>query len=426
MNTVEICKGVKLCTLKTDNFKTAQASINIAMPLGDGKNAARALLIYLISKTNREYPTIREMGMKLDMLYGASIYPSVIKSGENQIIRLSLECIDDRFALTGESIIFRSLSLMLDMLFKPSLEGKGFTQEDMKREKRLMIERIKSINDDKIAYAANRLIEEMCESEAYSISKYGTPEQVEKLTGQEVFASLMDVLLHAPIQINVIGNFDEEKIALLIKDRFSSCERKKITVLHTEFQSIAYDEKIIREKQSVNQCKLVIGMRAGMTYDRDNYPALKLMTDIFGSGTYSKLFMNVREKKSLCYYCSARLDSGKGLITIQSGVEKDKIDEAIEAIKKEFEDMRQGNFDEDVIKAGKMSLSDGLHSVLDTPEGIDMWYGVQQTASTVYSPDELADMINAVTKEEIMTAAMFASFDTIYVLESGEEEENAD
>ncbi len=418
MKTEKLCKGVTLCTCKTESFKTARASINIAMPLDDGKNAARALLIYLISKTNREFPTVKEMTSRLSMLYGAAIAPSVIKSGESQVIRLSAECIDDKFALNGESIISDTLTLMLDMLFSPNTDGLSFKENDVKREKRLMLERIKSMNDDKIVYSANRLIEEMCKDEAYSIRKLGTEDEINALTGEDISKALIDVLLHAPIQINVVGNFDEEKIKALISERFTSLERGDITELRTQFLSQAYDEREIRETQDVNQCKLVIGMRAGMTYDRDNYAALKVMTDIFGSGTYSKLFTNVREKQSLCYYCSAKLDAGKGIILIQSGVEKENINKAIKAIKHEFEDMILGNFDDEIINSSKLSICDGLSGVLDTPADIDAWYAVQQTASYVFSPDELSEMIRQVTKEEIMTAAAFASFDTVYILES--------
>lgn len=418
MKTEKLCKGVALCTCKTEDFKTARASINIAMPLDDGNNAARALLIYLISKTNREFPTVKEMTSRLSMLYGADIAPSVLKSGESQVVRLVVECIDDKFALNGESIISDTLTLMLDMLFSPNTDGLSFKENDVKREKRLMLERIKSMNDDKIAYSANRLIEEMCKDEAYSIRKFGTEDEINALTGEDISKVLIDVLLHAPIQINVVGNFDEEKIKALISERFASLERGDITELRTQFLSQAYDEREIRETQDVNQCKLVIGMRAGMTYDRDNYAALKVMTDIFGSGTYSKLFTNVREKQSLCYYCSAKLDAGKGIILIQSGVEKENIDKAIKAIKHEFEDMISGNFDDEIINSSKLSICDGLSGVLDTPADIDAWYAVQQTASYVFSPDELSEMIRRVTKEEIMTAAAFASFDTVYILES--------
>lgn len=418
IKSIKIAKGVSLKLFQTKSFKTAQASISMAMPLNDGKNAARALLIYLLARTNRDYPTIKEMGTRLNMLYGSSISPSVIKSGETQIIRLSLECIDDKFALGNGSIIYDSLSLMLDMLFKPNLDGKKFRDEDVKREKRLMVQRILSLNDDKIAYAANRLIEEMCKDEVYSVKKYGTVEEVEALTGEDIFSAFMQVLLEAPIQINVVGNFDEEKITELIKERFAVAERNNVAELHTEFLSEAYEERTVREAQELNQCKLVMGFRAGMTYDLDNYPAVKLMTDILGGGTYSKLFMNVREKLSLCYYCSCFLDRNKGIILVQSGVEKNRIDQTVKAIRNELEQIVLGNFDDEVIRSAKLSLSDSLDGVFDSPEGIDGWYSSQQTSSTVKTPSQVKEEINAVTKEEIMTAASFVTLDTIYILEN--------
>lgn len=418
MNTVNICKGVKLCTCKAENFKTASASINIAMPLSGGKNAARAVLANLLIKSNRDYPTLKEMGTALNMLYGASSGAAVIKSGENQRLRISMECIDDRFALGGESIIEDSLGLLLDLLFKPNADNGTFPKEDVEREKRLVIEYLKGLNDDKISYSANRMIEEMCRDEAFSLKKYGTVEEVEKLTGRDVFEAFTDIFLHAPIQINVVGNIDERKVEELVRKRFEKIERGEIAELHTEFLSQAYDEKEIRETQDIKQCKLVIGMRAGMTYDRDNYAAIKVMNDMFGAGVYSKLFLNVREKQSLCYYCSSSFDAGKGLIIIQSGVEKKNIEKAVKSIKHEFDDMRKGNFDDETIEASKLSLIDGLNSVYDNPADINSWYSSQQTASTVYSPEEVIEQIKAVTREEIMTAAMFASFDTIFVLEN--------
>lgn len=418
MKTVTVAKGINLCTCRVSGFKTANVAISFAMPLSDGKNAARAVLINLLAKTNRDYPTMKEMGTKLSMLYGASLGAGIIKSGESQKIRLSMECIDDGFALSGESIILEALSLMLDLIFRPDAENGSFPEKNVEREKRLLIEHIKSLDDDKISYAARKMIEEMCRDEDFSISKYGTAEEIEKLTGKDVFAAFTDILLHAPVQIDVVGDIDECKVEELVRERFSKIQREKVTELHTEFLSEAYDEKEIRETQEINQCKLVIGMRAGMTYDRDNYAAIKVMNDIFGAGVYSKLFLNVREKQSLCYYCSSSLDAGKGLIIVQSGVEKANIGKAIESIKHEFRDMQLGNFDDETIEASKLSLIDGLSSVGDTPADIMQWYSSQMTASTVTSPDELIEQIKAVTKEEIMTAAMFVTTDTIFVLEN--------
>ena len=414
----KIGKGIDLFTYKSEGFKTACASISFAMPLSDGKNAARAVLASLLAKTNRDYPTVKEMSKALGMLYGAGTGASVIKSGESQIIRFSVQCIDDRFALSGESIVLSSIELLINLIFRPDADKGSFPEKNVEREKRLLVEKIRSLEDDKIYYSADRMISEMCADEYFSVSKYGTVEEIEGLTGRDVFSAFTDMLLHAPVQIHVSGDFDEEEVKKLVSDSFGKIERSEIKELHTEFISEAYEEKIIRETQPINQCKLVIGMRAGMTYDMDNYPAIKLMNDIFGGGVYSKLFRNVREKQSLCYYCSSRLDKGKGLIIIQSGVEKENLQFAIDSIKKEFDDIRNGNFDDEVIESSKLSLRDSIMAAYDTPDDIMGWYSSQMAASAVISPEEFIEAIEAVTREEIMTAAMFASFDTIFVLEN--------
>lgn len=419
MKREEVINGVELLMCKTDKFTTAHASINIAMPLDDGNAAARALMIYLISKSNRQYPTIRDMNLKLGMLYGTAIGATVTKSGESQVLTLRLSCIDDKFAFEKESIITQTMQVMLDMLFCPNTENGRFKDEDIEREKKQMLARIKRLDDDKISYAANRLVEEMCRDEIYSLKKYGTPEEINALTSEDISKALVDVLLRAPIQINAVGGFDENELRSLVFRRFKSVERGNVAKLRTQFLSEAYDEREIREFQdNINQCKLVIGMRAGMTYDRDNYAAIKVMTDIFGAGTYSKLFRNVREKESLCYYCSAKLDSYKGIILIQCGVEKENVEKAVSAIKREFRAMVDGDFDEETVNASKMSICDSLASSFDTPADIDIWYSSQFTASCVLTPGELSKQIKQVTKEEIMTAAAFASFDTVYILEN--------
>ncbi|MBQ7118188.1 MAG: insulinase family protein, partial [Clostridia bacterium] len=176
-------------------------------------------------------------------------------------------------------------------------------------------------------------------------------------------------------------------------------------------------------KQKVKQGKLVIGMRAGMTYDYDNYAAIKVMCAIFGSGTFSKLFMNVREKMSLCYYCSARLINNKGLIVVESGVETENALKALSAIRNELDEVRKGNFTDEVIENAKKSITDTLSSVDDSIMTIDHWMTSQCTSSPFRAPESFIDEINAVSREEIILAASMVTEDTVFILESEKEEE---
>lgn len=424
MEIKKISAGVKLCTHKTTQFKTSAVSLNIITPLEE-KTSEKALLIHLLSRTNKLYPSITDMNRKLASLYGAVLQPSAIKLGEAQILTMHLVTIDDRFALENEKILEKGIELLLSCLFMPDITPEGFSQENLAREKRLLCEKIDSENDDKIAYASKRMIEEMCCDEAYSISPLGTKDSIEKVSGRDVFEVWKKLLLSCPVQINVTGNFDEEGLNAIIKSYFDRLERKESDIIypHTEFITESYGSKIITQKQKVQQGKLVIGYRAGMTYDMDNFAAIKVMNAIFGSGTFSKLFMNVREKMSLCYYCSSRLTNSKGIIYVQSGVETENAQKALEAIRSELDDVRAGKFADETIEAAKLSLKEDYLGVTDSVLSIDAWFTSQCLSGEFMNPEQYIAMISDVSREEIIVAANMISEDTVYILESEKEAE---
>lgn len=424
MEIKKISAGVKLCTHKTSQFKTSAVSLNIITPLEEN-TSEKALLIHLLARTNKLYPTLALMNRELASLYGAVIYPNAIKLGEAQVLTLYLLSIDDRFALENESILKKSIELLMSCLFMPDITPDGFKEENLAREKRLLCEKIDSENDDKIHYAAKRMTEEMCCDEAYSISPLGTKKEIEKVTGKDVFEIWKKLLLSCPIQINVTGSFDEDEITNIIKPYFDRLERndKDIAYPHTEFITESYDSKTITEKQKVQQGKLVIGYRAGMTYDMDNFAAIKVMNAIFGSGTFSKLFMNVREKMSLCYYCSSRLTNSKGIITVQSGVETENAEKALEAIRNELDSVRRGDFTDETIEAAKLSLKEDYLGVTDSVLSIDAWFTSKCLSGEFMTPEQYIDMIELVSREEIIVAANMITEDTVYILESEKEAE---
>ena len=423
MNIKQLCSGVKLCCHKTTQFKTSVVSLNIITPL-DSKASHKALLVHLLARTNRDNPTLKAMNRKLASLYGAVITPGISQVGESQILSLTLVCIDERFALDKEAVLSEGIGLLLDCLFTPDITPAGFKEENIQREKRLLCEKIDSLNDDKIRYAYRRMISEMCCDESYGISELGEKDEINSLTGKDVFDVWKQLLLFSEIQINITGNFNEALIEDAILPRFEALERKSadITGVHTEFITESYSTKTVTEKQKVQQGKLVIGFRAGMTYDMDNFAAIKVMTAIFGSGTFSKLFMNVREKLSLCYYCSARFVNSKGIIAVQSGVETENIEKALEAIRHELDEVRTGNFTDEDIIAAKLSLKDTYKSVSDSVMTIDSWFTSQCMSGEFLTPENYIEMIENVSREEIIVAANMVTEDTVFILESEKEE----
>ena len=419
-----IADRVRLVSEQTDRFKTGRISVSMALPMDD-KMAANSLLIFLLKRSCREYPDFSLLNGKLDELYGASLSASVMKSGEAQVINLSLTFLDDRFALTDESIAEQCAKLLASMIFSPDCKDGSFGEENLAAEKRLLIQRIEEELNDKRTYAYNRCISYMCADEAYGKDKYGTVEEIENVKMADVYSAWKTVLSSAIFQITVVGSSNADDVAEIFADEFGKISRNPVKP-ETVFLKEGGDLNRYEEKFPVNQGKLVIGLRAGTSNSRDNLAAVTVMNDIFGMGTYSKLFMNVREKLSLAYYCWSRFVASKGLVLIEGGIDTDKEEEASTEILAQLSDLKDGKTDPEVLDSSKRSLKE--RNTFTTPEGICAWYASQVLEDEILTPESFNGEIEKVTMEQVCEAAKKLSVDTVFMLsaESAEGEENAD
>ena len=421
MELKKITKGTFFAYHTADRFKTTALSLSLLAPL-DENTTCRALLLQLLARTTKKLPTTLDMNRRLASLYGATITPVIRKQGEIQVLSLVLTCVDDRFALDSESICNACVELLCDCLLLPDLAPDGFQPENVEREKQLLRQQLDSEKDDKRHYALQRMTEEMCKDEPYRRNPRGSKEELDAIDGKQLFACWKDLMLHAQVLVSFVGSTKPEVLLETLKTRLGAVEKTDLPELRTEYLTESYDTHTVTETQDVNQGKLVIGYRAGMTYEMDNYAAIRLMTAIFGGGTFSKLFMNVREKMSLCYYCSARLLRNKGLIVVESGVETENAEKALEAIRHELDEVRAGNFTDETLAQAKRALSDGLYSVTDSNMSTLSWLEGFGVSGTFYKPEQIAEMLKAVSREEVILAANMISEDTVFILQSGKKE----
>lgn len=416
-----LADGVRLCYVQTDRFKTSNITVSAALPLGEDAGT-NALLIYLLKRSCKKYPDFTCLNGKLDELYGASLSAGVMKIGEAQVLRLSMSFIDDRFTLGGESISDECAGLLAGMLFEPNCKSGSFGSAAVESEKRLLKQRIEDEINDKRAFALQRCIELMCSEEAYGRGKYGTVEEIDAITMKKIYEAWKNLLKTAVFQIDVVSSAPCKKIEKVFADKFKKIEREP-AVIETLFLTKAKRFHRHEESFPVNQGKLVMGFRSGMADEHDNRPAVTVMNDIFGGGTYSKLFANVREKLSLAYYCRSRLCPSKGLIFVESGIDLDKEKKVSAEILCQLSDVRNGKIKPEVLEASKLSIkSRWTHN---TPEEICAWYSSQLLESELETPEKAIEGIQAVTVEEISEAAKKVVLDTIYML-SGTGEEKAE
>lgn len=407
--------GFYLCSYRTSRFKTLRLSFSMAVPLSD--NAAQyAILPYLLSHSCKAYPDYISLSKKLAGLYGASLSPSLSKMGENLVLSLSMTAIDDRFTLHNEDMLRACAELLCQVVFEPKLDGVRFPAADVAREKRLLLERIQAEKDDKRTYALRRCTGLMCADEPYRASVYGTPEGAAALTPVSVFDAWQTALRTARIQVDVVGDVDPEEAAAAFCGRLAALNRTRLMDFHTEVRAAAGSVKRAEEQMPVQQAKLVMGYRAGMTDPLNDYPALRIMTDLFGGGTYSRLFANVREKQSLCYDCSARLRRMKGLIFVQSGIDTGNADRMVDEVQKQLAAMAAGDVTDDDVQRSVLSIADSYGTICDCPEDIDGWAFTQMCDPVFETPESTLEKLRAVTREDVIRAAGKVTLDTVFLL----------
>ncbi|MBR4727998.1 MAG: insulinase family protein [Clostridia bacterium] len=414
-----LADGVRLVAEPTDRFKTACISVSMALPM-DEHMAANALLLYLLKRSCRAYPDMTQLQGKLDALYGASIGADISKIGEAQVLRLQLTCLADKFALTKESIAAESAQLLADLIFRPNVKNASFGAAALQAEKRLLIQRVEEELNDKRTYAYEQLIANMCQNELYGKPKYGTVEEIEAVKMSDVYAAWRNLLRTAIFQITVVGAADAAQIAEAFAAGFKRIERAPVTP-PTQFVQRARRFNHYSKSFPVNQGKLVIGFRAGMADSLDHIASMTVMNDLFGGGTYSKLFANVREKMSLAYYCWSRLVASKGLLIVESGIDTEMERKASAEILSQLSDLRNSKTDPALLDASKRSLRERLTPA--SPYAILEWYSAQVLQPEICTQEARIAAIEEVTMEDVCAAAKRISIDSIYMLSAEKTEE---
>ncbi|MEE1006851.1 MAG: insulinase family protein [Acutalibacteraceae bacterium] len=417
-----LSNGAEGLFIKNERFNTTSVSFNFYLPLSSDTAAEYALLPFILTTCGAEYPDFSVLNYKLSRLYGASLDASAEKLGDYQLLRIRISVIDDKYTFENESLLSRATDMLLSLIFNPKAENGAFCESDLNREKRKAIEHIKGELSEKRIYAKNRLIEEMYKGKPYGVPKCGTAEYVERVTGEGLYAAWKNMLEKAFIRVQVIGSSLPSRFFETIAERLEGISRAEITDCKLNEPTAPIEKpNEITERMAVKQGKLVMGFSSDLCGDDDVSLPLMVMTDIFGGGPYSKLFSNVREKMSLCYYCSASAVRQKGLITVDSGVEAENADKAKTEILNQLDAVKKGEFTDFEYEASLKSLRDSLNSYNDSQVMLDTWYALKAGNKTLYSPEEIGEKISAITREDIINATKGVKLHTVYTLLPKEE-----
>lgn len=413
MKYINIADGVTGLFIENNRFSTTNISVNLYFPLKTETVAVNALLPYLLSSCCKKYPDFSALNLRISELYGGTLGGIADKIGDTQVLKFFSFSVNDELIPDAINLTEETCSLLFSMIFEPSVQNGSFLDADVERERRLTLEKIAGIINDKRTYAISRITAEMYKGEAFGELKTGSYDAVLKITGEALFNAWQEIIKTAQIRIQVIG----KKLPEGLFDRFAQKLHgfnRKPQKLNPSIPKLPNKEVCrIEENMDVSQGKLVMGFCTNLIGTDADTAFLAVFADLFGGGPYSKLFKNVREKLSLCYYCTARPNRTKGYLLVDSGVEPENAIRAEKEILNQLEDIKNGNISNEDLNASIRSIKDSLICLNDSQMALDNWYSMR-LGDTPVSPEDYIAAVEAVTLDDVIRAAKMYTLDTVY------------
>lgn len=416
INRRKIADGVYFSSITDKRYKKNLISVAFSTQLSEDTATENVIVPVLLTKCNSKLPTYKAFDNKMSRLYASGIGGTAGRQYDLQTISFGAYYLDDIYALSGEKMTGIMTDILIDCLTSPVTENGVFSEKFVELEKKTVIDNIETAINDKRSYAIERAMKTICKGEPASVCSYGTVEKAKLITPDSAYKAYRRMLETMPCEIICTGCSDFEGVAEKFAAAFEKAGRHDIENTTIALSPVKTQTEEVTERLTVNQSKLVLGFKS----HSDDDAALVLLQKIFGGTTSSKLFRNVREKMSLCYYCSAARNDLKGIMLVNSGVENENIEKTKEAVIDQLEEIKNGNFTNEDINFAEMAIKNDFKSVADSAGNVSNWYFDCIRKNDIVTPEEKLGRYLGVSKERIIAAAKSMVLDSVYVLTGNE------
>ncbi len=409
--------GIRLIFIPTTKFKTITMGLFLHQELRRELAAMNALLPAVLEQGSRLYPDKLRLQRELERLYGADMYADILKTGERHIPAFTFESAHDKYLGESGKLLKQDMFVLGSIVGDPLIENGGFKKEYVSREKNQLIKEIKALLNEKGAYAYERCMSLMCKNEKFGTYKLGRIEDYDNIDSAGLYSYYRDIFTHNPIDFYVVGDLEIGQVLEEAAEAFSfSRNGEPKTLAGAKIDYPVKEVQYIEEEMSVNQAKMILGLRTYTSYRDNDYSALLVYNGVLGAFPHSKLFMKVREEAGLAYNVHSRLERHKGLMIISAGINYDDKQQVQDIIEQQLDDMKSGNITDQELENTKKGLINSLLSQQDSPTQLVSFHLNGAIGGKVYSPDQLIAEIEAVDREAIRKVAEKVTLDTVYIL----------
>lgn len=418
IETMTLRPGITLRVCRDTRFKQGCLSFQLVRQMDKAESALNALLPSVLLRGTKIHPDLRSITQRLDELYGASVSPLVRRVGDYQTTGLYCGFMDDRFALPGDRVMEPMLTFLEEILLQSPLENGGFLPGFVESEKKNLISTIESELNDKRAYANGKLLRILCNEDPFGLPRLGEVEDVAAITPKALYDHCQKILAESPIEIFYVGSADIGEVAALLVPLVEKLPRNcKPLASQTPLQIGSGRHEV--EEMDVAQGKLCMGFTVPITNRQKEFAAMQVMNVIFGSGMTSKLFMNVREKMSLCYSIGSSYYGSKGIVLVHAGIDFDKEELTRQEILRQLDLCREGQITVQELKAAKEALLSSLRATHDSPGAMEGFYATAALGSLYFTHEGYMEAVENVTISDVVACARQISLHSSYFLKGG-------
>ena len=413
--TLSLGPGIRLRCIPDSRFKQGCLSLQLVRPMCREEASRNALLPAVLLRGTREYPDLRAITLRLDDLYGASVGTLVRRVGDYQTTGFYCGFMEDRFALEGDAILEPMLKFVGQLLLEPVLEDGCFREDFVESEKRNLIASIESQLNDKRAYAMEQMIRTMCKGDSFGIPRLGEIADAQAVTPRDLYTHYQKILRESRVELVYVGSAPQEQVAALLKELFDRIDRNYVNLPEQSPLRTGPESDTVRQ-MDVNQGKLCMGLVSDITIRDAGFVPMQLLNHIFGGGMTSKLFMQIRERQSLCYAIGSGFHGSKGLVTVSAGIDSGMKEAVQRGVLAQLDACCRGEITPEELNAAKESLRSSLLSTQDSPGALEGYYATAALSGLPLTPDAYIRAVEETTLEQIVAAAKTLRPHTVFFL----------
>lgn len=425
---IKLDGGGVLRAVETDKFKRSSLFLTRVIDASPETTPADLLLMRVLGRQTEDHPSYAALTRHREQLYGASTACFCSFTDDRLLMTQCGEFVSDVVLGTGDAIARGVVQLMASIWQRPLLDADGlFSEDEVEHARVALCNSIRAADNDPASYAARRCREltGAGSMHGYSVSV----EEVEAITPERLTERYRE-LRQGGFSAFYVGDAPQS-MARLLEELFEPGTLSQQSLIEPHAVPRSTELRRVDEQRAVEQGKLCMSLYSGVTVsDAEEYYATLMAAEVLGGSPVAKLFMNVRERLGLCYYCSASYDTQGGVIYIASGVAEADREQAECEIMKQLDELRQGHITEDELEAARLSLINSVRLVEDRPDSI--WHFIENRARRGLSLSalEYINKICAVTVDQIAAVASGWSLGVVFFVrpehETDEEDEQYD